>query len=182
MGHTLRKQRRNGQGLYTFSGPAHGPGVASRVSVTSTHTHASSPDRAGEPEQAGCQDTGDVMHVTGVMWPIATTTTAWTLTHDEPRRHPRRAPMPSLRPTAQATWGCPAPQAHALRLPQCAPPAVSSTDPCDPMHGLPPQHAHVLTVRGRVGHEGEDTCGVGCDGGGRRPWGTWDTLAACKYC
>ena len=105
-------------------------------------------------------------------WP---TMTAWTLTHEEPQRHPRRTPMPSPRPMAQATWGRPAPYARALRLPQF-PPAVSSTDP----RGS--QHAHVLTVWGRVGHEGGDACGMGCDGGGGRPWGAWNTSAACKYC
>ena len=61
---------------------------------------------------------------------------------------------------AQATWGRPAPHARALRLPQCTPPAVSSMDPHDPMHGPPPQHAHVLTVRGHIGHEGGDVWGV----------------------
>ena len=71
------KQWQNGQGLYTFSGAAHGPGVTSQVSVTCPCAHARPPDRAGEPEQAGCQDAGNAMSVTGVMWPVATTTTAW---------------------------------------------------------------------------------------------------------
>ena len=37
------------------------------------------------------------------------------------------------------------------------------------MHGPPPQHAHVLTVRGRVGHEGEDVWGTMVATGGA--WG-----------
>ena len=97
----------------------HGPGIASRVSVACTRAHVQDhPTEPASPNKLGAR-TPAMRHVTGVTWPVVITMTAWTLTHNEPRHHPRRAPMPHPRipwHMPQATWGHATPHAHALRL------------------------------------------------------------------